>query len=112
MDYLHWKSWSPTQSQTGRRLFHMLPAAGASVLAAGGSDWVVHPGPGGYPQDEAYFMHFIIHTLAEALDGHPRLPRKRFRDWVERRHRQIDEGRLHYIARQLDFLGFINKALG
>ena len=112
MDYRHWKSWSPTQSQTGRRLFHMLPAAGASVLAAGSSDWVVHPGPDGYPQDESYFLHFIIHTLTEALDSHPRLPRKRFRDWVEQRRRQINQGRLHYIARQLDFLGHINKDLG
>ncbi len=94
-------------SQTGRRLFQELPAAGARVLAAGSSDWIVHPGPDGYPADEAYFLHFIIHTLAAALHGHPGLPPNRFRDWVEERHRQIEHGELIYLARQLDFLGIL-----
>jgi hypothetical protein len=107
MDQHLWQAWPLAQSQTGRRLFHLLPAAGAQVLAAGSSDWVVHPGPGGYLADEAYFLHFIIHTVAEALAGHPQLPEDRFREWVDRRHRQIEKGQLLYIARQLDFLGHI-----
>ena len=36
-------------SRTGRRLFHALRACGAEVLAAGSSDWVVHPVGGGLP---------------------------------------------------------------
>jgi SAM-dependent methyltransferase len=112
MDQGQWQAWPSAQSQTGRRLFQMLPAAGARVLAAGSSDWVVHPGPEGYLADEAYFLHFIIHTVAGALAGHPQLPEDRFRDWVERRHRQIEKGQLHYLARQLDFLGYIDKTLG
>lgn len=112
MDRRQWQAWPSAQSQTGRRLFHMLPAAGAQVLAAGSSDWVVHPGPDGYPQDEAYFLHFIIHTVATALQNHPQLPDNRFRDWVDRRHRQIEKGQLLYLARQLDFLGYIHKSLG
>jgi SAM-dependent methyltransferase len=112
MDQRQWQAWPSAQSQTGRRLFHLLPAAGAQVLAAGSSDWVVHPGPDGYPADEAYFLHFIIHTVATALKNHPQLPETRFRDWVDRRHRQIEKGRLLYLARQLDFLGYINKTLG
>jgi SAM-dependent methyltransferase len=107
MDRRQWQAWPSAQSQTGRRLFHLLPAAGAQLLAAGGSDWVVHPGPGGYPGDEAYFLHFIIHTVNTALAGHPRLPDDRFQDWVEHRHRQVEKGQLHYLARQLDFLGKI-----
>jgi len=93
-------------SRTGRRLFQMLPAAGAQILAAGGSDWVVRPGPDGYPGDEAYFLHFIIQTLAAALQGHPQLPENRFRDWLAERHRQIERGELIYLARQMDFFGF------
>lgn len=109
MDQRHFQPWLSSHSQTGRRLYHMLAAAGAQVLAAGSSDWVVHPGPDGYPADEAYFLHFIIQTLAEALKGHPQLPPERFQDWVERRHRQIEQGQLLYIARQLDYLGKVKK---
>ncbi|MFZ5452265.1 MAG: class I SAM-dependent methyltransferase [Thermodesulfobacteriota bacterium] len=98
-------------SRTGRLLFRELPAAGAQILAAGASDWVVHPGPEGYPGDEAYFLHFIIHTVDTALKGHTQLPQDRFRDWVTERHRQIERRELIYLARQLDFLGFIDRAL-
>jgi len=96
-------------SQTGRRLSRLLPALGATVLAAGSSDWLVLPGPEGYPADEAYFLHFIIHTLAGALQGHPHLPQNRFQDWLEERHRQVERGELIYLARQLDFLGILNS---
>lgn len=107
MDQRQLQAWPSTQSQTGRRLFHLLQAAGAEILAAGSSDWVVYPGPGGYPEDEAYFLHFIIHTVANALQNHPRLEENRFSKWVEKRHRQIEQGRLLYLARQLDFLGML-----
>ncbi|MDD2901746.1 MAG: class I SAM-dependent methyltransferase [Syntrophales bacterium] len=96
-------------SRTGRLLFRELPAAGAQILAAGASDWVVHPGPEGYPADESYFLHFIIHTVDTALTGHPQLPQDRFRDWVAARHRQIERGELVYLARQLDFLGYLER---
>ena len=99
-------------SQTGRRLSRLLPALGAQVLAAGSSDWLVLPGPEGYPADEAYFLHYLIHTLASALHGHPHLPQDRFRDWLEERHRQIDRGELIYLARQLDFLGILKEGGG
>ncbi len=109
MDQRHLQPWLSSHSQTGRRLFHMLAAAGAQVLAAGSSDWVVHPGPDGYQADEAYFLHFIIHTVATALQGHPQLPPQRFQDWVERRHRQIERRQLLYIARQLDYLAMVRE---
>jgi hypothetical protein len=50
-------------------------------------------------------LHFIIHTLHKALRGHPELEAKRFEDWIARRHRQIEDNQLIYIAHQLDFLG-------
>jgi hypothetical protein len=77
------------------------------VLAAGPSPWVVIPGEGGYPEDEAYFLHFIIDTIHQVLLGHPDLDPMRFRDWVEKRHRQVEQRELIYIAHQLDFLGYI-----
>ncbi len=92
-------------SRTGRRLFGHLKAAGGTVLAAGSSDWLVFPGADGYPGDEAYFLHFIIHTIQQALEGHPELPEADFRAWIEKRHAQIQQGELLYIAHQLDFFG-------
>lgn len=92
-------------SRTGRRLFNHLKATGARVLAAGSSDWVIFPGPSGYFGDEAYFLHFIIHTVATALYGHPELDVDRFIAWVKERHAQVERGELVYIAHQLDFYG-------
>jgi hypothetical protein len=93
-------------SQTGRHLFHQLREAGSTILAAGGSDWVVFSGENGaYPADEAYFLHCIIHTLHGALAGHPELDTVAFDQWIAQRHTQVETGELVYIAHQLDFLG-------
>lgn len=92
-------------SHSGRHLFHQLRQAGAQVLAAGSSDWVVWAGPDGYPADEAYFLHFIVETIHQALQGHPDLDARRFDAWIGQRHAQIEQGELVYVAHQLDFLG-------
>ena len=92
-------------SRTGRHLFGHLRSAGAELLAAGSSDWVVFAGPEGYNADEAFFLHFIIHTVGSALRGHPELDPDRLAKWVAERHAQIERGDLVYIAHQLDFLG-------
>jgi len=92
-------------SRTGQHLFSHLQAAGGELLDAGGSDWVVFAGPSGYLEDEAYFLHFIIHTIYAALEGHPDLDAARFADWIAQRHAQIEDGSLIYIAHQLDFVG-------
>lgn len=94
-------------SLTGRHLFGQLKAAGAHLLAAGSSDWVVFPGDSGYPGDEAYFLHFIVETVRQALEGHSRLAPGRFEAWVQERHAQIERGELIYLAHQLDFFGQI-----
>jgi SAM-dependent methyltransferase len=96
-------------SRTGRHLFGELKAAGAQVLAAGSSDWVVFPRRGGYLGEEAYLLHFIIDTIRRALEGHPQLDRDRLAKWVEARHDQIDAGQLVFIAHQLDFLGMVGQ---
>jgi len=107
MDTRRWRGEPAGSSITGRRLLVGLREAGARLLAAGSSDWVVFPGPDGYPGEEAYFLHCIIDTIAGALLGHPELDRGRFEAWLARRHRQIDAGELIYIAHQLDVLGYI-----
>jgi len=95
-------------SQTGRRLFGHLRRAGAETLDAGSSDWVVFAGVGGYPADEAYFLHHIIHFIDGALRGHPELDPPTFAAWIAERHAQIERGELVYIAHQLDFVGRIS----
>lgn len=92
-------------SRTGRHLFHLLPQFGASILAAGASDWVVFPGAQGYPEDEAYFLHYILHTIEGALSQDPELDPNRFAAWIAARHAQVERGELVYIAHQIDLLG-------
>ena len=92
-------------SRSGRHLFGHLREAGAQILAAGSSDWVVFAGEGGYPADEKYFLQFIVETLHRALAKNPALDEVLFSDWIAERKAQIETGELVYIAHQLDFVG-------
>ena len=96
---------SSGDSRTGRHFFAEARNAGAEIVASGSSDWVVFAGSKGYPADEAYFLHFIIHTVGSALAGRPELDPGRFSAWIQERHAQVDQGQLVYLAHQLDFLG-------
>ncbi len=97
-------------SQTGRKLFMQIQNAGARILAAGSSDWFVFPTDGLYQQDEAYFLHYIIHTIYDELQEHPALDSQRFKAWEKERHAQIERGELTYIAKQLDYLAQVPTA--
>jgi predicted O-methyltransferase YrrM len=99
-------------SRAGRRLLAYLQTAAVEVLAAGGSDWVIFAGADGYPADEAYFLHDIIHTIGLVLTGHPHLDAERLGAWVAQRHAQIEQGALVYIAHQLDVLGRMTAPMG
>ena len=94
-------------SRTGRHLFGNLAQAGFQVTAAGSSDWVVFPSAGRYEADEAYFLHFIVHTMHGALRSDPAVAGAAFEQWIAARHAQIERGELIYIAHQLDFVGHI-----
>lgn len=94
-------------SRAGRHLFGHLRGAGADVLAAGASDWVVHAVGGKYIADEEYFLHFILHFFEESLAGHAELDAAEFADWLQKRRAQIEHGELVYIAHQMDFLAKI-----
>ena len=91
-------------SLSGRHLFGHLKQVGAEIEAAGSSDWVVHPVKGQYPNDEAYFLQFILHFFDESLGGHPGLDETAFVNWLSQRRQQIEQAQLVYIAHQIDFL--------
>jgi len=91
-------------SRAGRHLFRHLREAGAEILAAGASDWVVYAQNGRYGPEEAYFLHFILHFFEESLSGNPELDPAAFSRWLEERRAQIERGELIYIAHQMDFL--------
>ncbi|HTP00068.1 MAG TPA: hypothetical protein VMJ64_01740 [Anaerolineales bacterium] len=91
-------------SRSGRHLFRHLHDAGARVLAAGPSDWVVFAQDRRYPAEEAYFLQFILHFFEESLLGHPDLEPAALVGWLMERRAQVERGELIYIAHQLDFL--------
>jgi SAM-dependent methyltransferase len=89
-------------SRTGRRLFHELGRHGTEVLAMGSSDWIVHPVGGAYPDDEAFFLRFLVRTVEGAVRG--RVDAEPLDRWVAARRQQIEEAELVYIAHQIDVL--------
>jgi hypothetical protein len=91
-------------SKTGRRLLENLLKSGAVVLCAGSSDWVIWPSRRSYPEDEEYFLHEIVHTIGHALRNANELDRSALEEWTRTRHEQATEGKLVYIAHQIDVL--------
>jgi len=91
-------------AHTGRRLLTRLRKEGANLLEAGSSDWVVFAEKDGYPEDEAYFLHHVLHFVEEELAGRSALDSGAFAEWVQERRRQIEAGELIYVAHQLDVL--------
>ncbi|WP_324663288.1 hypothetical protein [Haloarcula sediminis] len=76
---------------------------GTTLLGVAGSDWVVRPVDGAYPDDEAYFLRHILDTVEGAvgeLGGVDGLD-----DWLATRREQVAAGELLYVTHQLDFLG-------
>jgi SAM-dependent methyltransferase len=92
-------------SRSGRRLLGLLPRMGAVILDAGPSDWLVLPHDGGYPGDEAYFLHFIVETMQGAVRGEPELDAGMLEAWASKRHGQVERGELVLMAHQWDVVG-------
>jgi hypothetical protein len=91
-------------SRTGRKLFEHFRSLNAKIIAAGASDWVVHTIQGKYPAKEGYFLHFILNFFESSLKAHAELDAVEFENWLAKRHAQIEQGELVYIAHQIDFL--------
>jgi SAM-dependent methyltransferase len=116
--HAHMDAKDDARSRAGEAALATLERLDATtVLAVGGSDWVVRPGPDGYPGEEAAFLHHILDTVegavAETLAGDergwattadPALDRDALADWADRRRRQVDDGALTYLTHQLDLL--------
>ncbi|HLF88121.1 MAG TPA: methyltransferase domain-containing protein [Anaerolineales bacterium] len=99
--------YSAGDSHTGRHIFGHLKQAGAEILAAGSSDWVVIPGRNGYPGDESYFLKHILHFFAQSLTERSEINAEQLSTWLAARHAQIEQGELIYIAHQVDVAGKI-----
>lgn len=112
----------PGGSRTGRELFEALPAAGCSIVAAGGSDWLVTPP---YPDDEAYFLHHLVDGMEGAVrgaiadgsgevveEGAPvdQLSPATVSEWADRRHRAVADDRLTFGAHNLDVLARVESS--
>lgn len=96
----------PGSSRAGQQLLGALPAAGYSLLEAGGADWVVHPVDGCYPAAESTVLDQLLATIDSALADYPPdviEPATRT-EWIERRTAQLERGELTLAAHHLDVL--------
>jgi len=91
-------------SRTGRRLLVALLQHKTEILAAGASDWIVYPHRRRYPLRESYFLHHIVHTIDEELAHHPEIDPDYFKAWIAKRHVQIENGELVFMAKHIDVL--------
>ena len=93
-------------SRTGSALLATLPRHGWDVLAAGGSDWIVRPSAGEYPDTENLVVGRILGTMADALESMPSsdLDADAREGWFDRRWRELEDGELVYVAHNLDVL--------
>jgi len=91
-------------SQTGRRLLaflHELPEQ--TILAAGSSDWIIHPESNGYRLAEKLFLHTIIGMVERELAWANQQTAESMA-WLHLRRQQVEDGALILLARHLDVL--------
>lgn len=91
-------------SSTGRRLLTMLQGPDLELLAAGSSDWVIHPRNEAYTEEETSFLHAIIATVEQELTGKSGPAPAGLAAWARARNQQIEAGTLSFLVRNLDFL--------
>jgi SAM-dependent methyltransferase len=89
-------------SRAGGDALERLRDSEVELLGVAGSDWVVRPVGGSYPAEEAFFLRFILDTVADAVGELG--PPEGFEDWLARRRAQLDAAELVYTTHQLDFL--------
>lgn len=87
---------------SGRRLLNKLIELDTEILEAGSSDWVVYPNKGEYTADEAYFLQHILYFFEDSLSGRDNVDQDQLKTWLTDRRQQTEEGKLIYIAHQLD----------
>lgn len=96
-------------SRAGEAVLARLTAAdGIGRLEAAGSDWVVRPDDGSYPDDEAFFLRYLLETIDGAVSEIRGDSSADLDDWLTTRHAQVDAGELVYLTHQLDILGRVD----
>ncbi len=93
-------------SETGRKLFQTIPHAGGKILAVGSSDWVLHSSDSEFNRDEQYFLQSILQMVYQTVLDSKKISKTQIKNWYKKRLRQVQDGSLVYIARQLDFCGY------
>ena len=93
----------PGASHTGRRLLRLLQDLDLEILATGCSDWNILPTNRQYATDTTFFLHAIVETVVLEL-AHKSNPLSGLAAWADLRHRQIEAGKLSFLARHLDVL--------
>ncbi len=91
-------------SRSGRELLFAVTRRGLPILAAGSSDWILHPNARGYPDDDAVFLKMILRIVEEECRRDDHIDPQRLAAWMTRRHSQIDAAELIFIARNIDIL--------
>jgi SAM-dependent methyltransferase len=94
-------------SRCGRHLLTLLPRCGCRIVAAGSSDWIVHPGSGRYAADESFFLGCILDFFEESLSARPEIGRAALDGWLAARREQLARAELVFMAHQLDVLASV-----
>lgn len=90
---------------TGRRLVPGLKQYGASLKSVGSSLWSVHPASDGlYQADEKYFLSCILSFIEGTIlsTDSCALPKEEFKEYLESRRMQLEDGTLYYMAHNVD----------
>jgi hypothetical protein len=80
-------------------------------MAAGSSDWLIHPRDGAYTTDEAFFLNAIIATVKDELANKNEPSPSGLSAWAEWRQRQVAAGELTFLARHIDLLAHRERPL-
>lgn len=91
-------------SRSGRHLLTLLPRSGYRIVAAGSSDWIVHPTDGAYHADERYFLSCILGFFEQSISARPEMDRKELDYWLRLRRDQLARAELVFLAHHLDVL--------
>lgn len=89
-------------SETGRELIEAFTDKKCKLIGVGSSDWIVCPKNNRYNESERYFLSYILKTVKNALKE----KNADFLDeWIKERYKQVENGKLIYIAHQIDIAG-------
>jgi SAM-dependent methyltransferase len=90
---------------SGRKLAPIWQRCGGEIISLGSSDWVIYPRHGGYPEKECHLLQSILNFVTQSLRGYSEIAPEEIDFWIRERKRQLENGKLIFVAHNLDFLG-------